>query len=39
LITTKRIAIDGGGVNDPEETVTFVEDLISRAQELAKKIN
>ena len=30
---------DGGGVNDLEEAVTFVEDLISRAQELSKKIN
>ena len=35
----ERIAIDGGGVNDLEEAVTAVEDLISRAQELSKKIN
>jgi hypothetical protein len=33
------IAIDGGAVIDLEEAVTFVEDLISRAQELSKKIN
>src|SRR6516225_7134393 len=31
------IAIDGGGVNDLEEGVRFVEDLISRAEELTKK--
>jgi hypothetical protein len=35
----ERIAIDGGGVNDLEEAVTLVEGLISRAQELSKKID
>ena len=33
------IAIDGGGANDLEEAVRFVEDLISGAQELSKKTN